>query len=285
MKFTKKPLLVLGLGLLLHAVSQAAIVSDWSYTEFSTWTSQTIEGGTPSVPADTTTLSWGTSTGQGQSGLVISNPAPGLVTTYVGAGLPPLAYAAPGSGITHQNRPITGNSLTASTLQSTLTLSPHTPATGTGDPGPSPINLNIAFLETSNSGTCDVTGSPTPCNDIFVLLTPLQNQSFFWDTDGAGVDPAQEYFVNIFPSNGVLTGLEASACNAVPGVSAPCTGFSTPEGADTLLSFAFTVSTEPLSIPEPGSLALAGIALFGIVASRRRGVTKANTTTNLALCA
>jgi hypothetical protein len=133
------------------------------------------------------------------------------------------------------------------------------------------IDFDIAFLETPNvAGQC-AAASPAnnPCNDIFVLLGGFFNQTFNY------LD--QDYFINIFPtSGGVLSTLTDTACAAVHAVNsaAPasgCFGFTTQEGKTTQLAFGFTISTVPLSsVPEPGTIALVGLALLGLAVSRRR---------------
>jgi hypothetical protein len=266
MKAIGKLVAALGLGLALQA-AQAAIITAWDYQVTSLWTSASPAG----VIVTPTTLTWGTSTGQGPSSLTIANPAPGVVDTYVGTGIPPSVFAADGSSITHANHPINGTSLASAVLNSSLVLKAKVPVPSGTPTGPAPISLNIAFEETPNQAPCAVSGSPTPCNDIFVLLSPLQNQSFSWDSDGPGGDPAQNYFVNVFPKQGILSTLEDAACIAA-GVSPGCTGFTTAELQDTTLPFAFTVSTEPVNhVPEPGSLALVGLGLGLLsVMGRRR---------------
>ena len=129
------------------------------------------------------------------------------------------------------------------------------------------IPFSIAFTETSNAIPCAADSPPgNPCNDIFVLTGGLLNQTFDYD-DGSGLST---YFVNIFPTTGgVLSILDDSACLAANQL-AGCLGFTTVEGQNTTLAFGFTISTEPLQIPEPGILALLGLGLIGLFSLRRR---------------
>jgi len=162
--------------------------------------------------------------------------------------------------LTHTNNPITGSTLTSAQLTVSINLTPLDPAGSDFDLDP--IAYNIAFAETPNETPCAVVGSPTPCNDIFVLLGGFLNDSF--DLDGI------TYFVNAFPTEGgSLSVLGNSAC-AAAGQANGCFGFTTPEGAATSLAFGLTISSEQLEVPEPGSVALIGLALAGLAAARRR---------------
>ncbi|MGM9480432.1 THxN family PEP-CTERM protein [Roseateles sp. NT4] len=238
--------------------ARADIVTQWNYSISSSWTAATGAAG-----VGTSTLQWGTSTGSGQSSLELFSPtgSSNPITTYIGGGAAPTAYWADGGSVTHNNKPITGSTLTAATLTATLSLQAITPSY----PGPgamSPLDINIAFAETPNSGTCAVSTSPTPCNDIFVLLSGLPNQNFVFE--------GETYFLNLFPSSaGSFSVLEASACLAA-GQAAGCIGFTTVEGQATNVPFSFTISTQALKLPEPGALSLVGLAVLGAAAAGRR---------------
>lgn len=266
MKHLTKTLLAAG-ALAVSALSHAEPVINWDVTASGTWTAFTSSAGTGAgvQNPDPLTLQWGTSTGSGQSSLVISNPATTNIPTWYGGGTPPSGYIAPSIALTHSNNPITGRTLTSAVLTAAVTLKPTDPL---GDNLPLPnINYAIRFTETPNStatGPC-AADSPlnNPCNDIFVLVDGFLNESFVYD--------GQTYFVNAFPtSGGNLSTLSNTAC-AAAGAANGCFGFTTVEGQSTRLAFGLTISSERLQVPEPGSLALIGLALAGLgfVARRR----------------
>lgn len=124
---------VLAPSLLIAGNAHAAVVT-WGYDILSGFTQSVIGGATTNYPAlGTSSLSWGTSTGSGQSSLVINNPSiiGGSVDTYIG-GVPPAVapYLGFSTSLTHNNNPITGNSLTSATLRNAVTLTPTVPAGG-----------------------------------------------------------------------------------------------------------------------------------------------------------
>lgn len=263
-----------GAALLMASTSASAIVTTWNYNVSSLFTAATYSGGTGTTTTPpATTLSWGTpdNPANAQSSLSIGgSPAAGAVNTYLGITPPQSSpYLAFSTSLTHTNNVIAGgsSSLLSAILTNTVTLAPLVPS----QPA-LPIQVvpfNIAFTETPNSTPCAAASPPgNPCNDIFVLTGGLLN--FFFDYDAGDADGLTRYYVNIFPTTGgVLSTLSNSAC-AAAGRPNGCIGFTTVEGQATTLAFGFTISTQPLQVPEPGVLALFGIGLMSLVFLRRR---------------
>lgn len=268
MKHLSKILLATG-ALALSAFAHADPVINWDVTTTGVWSSFTpgpVPGPDPVTLSNAgKTLSWGTGN-FGPSSLVITNPVPATpnIPTWFGGGTPTAGFIAPSVTLTHNNNPITGASLTSATLRVSMTLKPTNPV-GPNMPLPT-IDYLIRFVETPNqAGTCDAPSPPgNPCNDIFVQVAGLLNETFNYD--------GRDYFVNAFPtSGGTLNVLPADAC-AAAGQPAGCIGFTTPERQSTSLPFGVTISSERLQVPEPGSLALIGLALAGagFISRRRR---------------
>lgn len=250
----------------ISPAAEAAVIS-WDYAVEAAFTGATFSGGTtPAFPA--TTLSWGRSS-VGPSSLAIAPfLVEGQVDTFIGIGTPPAGFAAPGISLTHNNRPITGGSLRTAVLSTSVILDPLIPD---GAPlAPMGFDISIGFSETPNSGTCAVADSPTPCNDIFVLIGGLPNFNFFYDAgDGDGL---VEYLVNVFPLAGDSLGaLDDAACLAA-GQPAGCVGLTTPERQSSTVPFGFTISAAPVPtgpLPTPGTLGLLAAALVAGAMLRR----------------
>lgn len=287
MKTLSKTILATAFAAITASSANAAIVTQWTVAVDAQFVPGSIVAtdGAPGgvvISNSNKTLRWGTDIGNGQSGLDISNsPTSATVTTGINTLLPAVANIS----ITHQNQPIQAPSLDRVSLTSQLTLTPSVPALP-GLPSQT-LAFLIDFLETPNDGgiggACAGGGTSgvgalngNGCADIFVMNQDALNFSFFYDTDGAGGDAAQEYFISFLELTSGLNPLPSVACESVLGAgNTSCLGFLTPEVENTAVQFGSIITTQrveinPLAIPEPGSMGLFGLALAALGFSLRR---------------
>jgi hypothetical protein len=251
-----------------HATLVDGIVDTWTVDVSTTFDTATVDPSGVTI-VDSQGLRWGDSTGSGQSGLDITgSPSSETVDTN--------GPAVGNVSVTHLNRPITGTSLSSVDILSTLILTPFDPS-ASALPAAT-ITFKINFEETPNGadpcadgGTSGLGVNINECADIFVIDQNALNFPFFYDLDGAGGPlQNQQYYISFFELTSGLNPLPSAACTAA-GVTSPCIGFRTPEGADTTFQFAALITTRPVSVPEPGALAMMGLGLglMGLMLRRR----------------
>ncbi|WP_158589135.1 THxN family PEP-CTERM protein [Alginatibacterium sediminis] len=255
-------------------------------------------GGTP-LP---TSLTWGTGvtatggTGQSSSPSSLNLISPETSATN-GSAFTDGGWNT-GTNMTHDNQYITGDYLTFTNILDALALQPLAwddpliPTPGPFLDGPL-LSFNILFKETDNQvsgtsanpifdGICEDTQlangegiNAGGCADIFLfngvdlddqpIDFTFEDEQVFFSSDFI----VQDYKYTVTTRLGGLALQEIDDCFGIDGQS-NCVGFLTEENGLNTLSADFRVTSRQITVPEPTTVAIMGLALFGLSFARRR---------------
>lgn len=255
--------------------SATPIITTWDFIVDTAFTSTTYTAGAGTPTESNTniqlgapsTLAWGNQANQ--SSLDVSSGTLGQVS---GNGIASNT-AVQTSLLTHNNITIpSGSSVLASAILSTvLQLTPG--AGGALLPLailPPALAFNVLFEETPNSGACSYVSIPCS-NDIFVITMPAGivfnagtgtlNQQF---TIFEHTYNTELKIIGTTPGSGLAV-LDNAICARVAGAGNGCIGLTTLEAQSNNFQTMMTIT----HIPEPSSILLISLALFGIAASVR----------------
>lgn len=246
-----------------------------------------------------TKLTWGTpaaGSGNPQSSLEIDSPLTGSMTTNS-------SDFAAGTGLTHENWVIIGDSLQGGFILDGLALTPTAWTLGDDDteltdPANNPyfapqLGFLMAFAETPNgqAGTCDIGNGEANnvgdningCGDVFALTIPVGASGLVFGDDfiefsvpfflqnaaGEAIEgwSDTQYLVTTRLSGLSVLGDEHSTCIDD---TVHCVGFVTVEQASNELVAGFKIST----VTEPTAIAIFGLGLIatGFAGRRRRSL-------------
>lgn len=234
--FLKGTTIAAASALLLASGASAATLDITSVSGL--WTSVNPESGISGV--NSSTISWGTSTGYGQSSY-----------TFVGVAPPPVIGLAADTAFnlgtfTHKNYPITGTTLGTAELTVNIGIKIDGSAQSVSSV------FDFKHIETTNSGTC-LPNSTSVCDDLVTATTNAASSQTF---NIAGTD----YIFNV---SGFLVG------------GAIFDSFLTAENADNVatLQASYSVAEQnipPVPLPAAGWMLLAGLGGLGVARRARK---------------
>ncbi|MCB1312189.1 MAG: VPLPA-CTERM sorting domain-containing protein [Hyphomicrobiaceae bacterium] len=230
MKFASKLATVSAVALLAGAIGASAATLDITSID-SGWSAVVPGGVTVSNGNPTSTLRWGTSTGQGRSGYDFTDAA-----TPINNLISDTPFLV--GNFDHINQPITGTTLQTADLDVDIQI--------TGGPLVSSV-FSFTHTETTNSTPCGFP-STSVCDDIVSVVSAL----------GGGVFDILGTTYN-FQVLGFSTDNGATIVNAFQTLE----GQSNPAGL-----YAKFTATTPVPLPAAGWLLIAGIG--GLAAMRRK---------------
>ncbi|WP_411992796.1 THxN family PEP-CTERM protein [Agarivorans sp. DSG3-1] len=295
----KHACLAVSLGLASISAS-AELITEWNYANdagFKEWSSRAGQVG---IDTDGATLddfdvlfggelpkslAWGDPYGAvnpllKKSSLVIDDAQSGQVNTSAPGDVASLDFVT-GTGLTHENWGVTGNTLSSAVLFDGLFLQPLAPFVGPALPAPV-LEFDVLFEETYNTPTNNVCKygdtkvgeagvNEAGCSDLFTLV--LDDGVTFSEVGGdiylqnSFILPIPGFDDYVYTLTTRLQGLEVLD-GLDCGPDATCIGFLTEENQTNQLEAAFAISAA--KVTEPGTLAIFGLGLLGLASVRRR---------------
>jgi hypothetical protein len=295
----KFKLTCLAAGLSVASISaNAFLITDWTYSNeagFKEWSSDPNADDPSGInPSGATadefdplfggelpkTLSWGEPYGAvnpdlKQSALEIGPAVSGSVETTVVDGVGTLEFET-GTGLTHENWGVTGDTLATAKLFDGLFLTPTAPVLGPTLAAPT-LQFEVIFEETYNTPSNDVCKygdtlvgeagvNVKGCADLFTLV--LAPEVTYQDV-GGDIYLSNSFTIDdyIYTLTTRLQGLQVLT-DIDCGDGSTCIGFLTEEDQSNVLQAGFAISAA--RVPEPGTLAIFGLGLLGLASIRRR---------------